>query len=822
MEGLLPLAVLLGASGSLLAYHRKARREAQGFQDLVAPGVEQALGSAHADFIRKSAEKYNPLVNIMDPLKNPIVAENANPASIADAERQVRAVVQTAQAKPSATNYDLVATNVSDILLNKSAEGSGIRRITQCEKRKTDDCNAFDDPAFARDCGICLENGRDSGGNPMVGGLFSIEDDRLSNQENAKRMNSRRTNYTPTVGSCAPYRFATTKEQCQKIKAQLECLRKQNFEVPGCSSCFQDEKFYFVENGFVKSQPALFVQGQGKATLKRSGYDDKKFDLTGTPTRFEMSGLDEGDSFVLYVEGEDSFVSGYLEGTTPSGVFRVDIIRVIQSDTITGSRPRLAGMQDINGENMSLIRPGRGKSEISLAMLNPFTFIEPTDEDAKQCPSAPFVTKETSANFLNSSPCYKKGQGPGKYSLECLQQTFESAGCTAQGTAYPSNQERAQALMVDGFGKLKSIGQIAQRVYEASLAAATGKTKDGQQLSIEQWSAESVFCTGKEIKSPCDVSDPKGNISTDCLSYLWNNSGAYQTVAGGPGQTYTNGIATTSLNEKNQNRYCTSDGTMAPIAKNGMPNLEAIRIARGKGDINQIKTFYDNIHKRANDNALDIIQRKDAIQQCYGVSVSETATADARMLDIGDKAQYVSVLDDRAGRTKSGAIKKNYTPVPAGVLPIYVLGPRGMGPWGNDWGFLSQMPQSDAKWISPLANANYNSPYGYVAAMQKTFINDTNTPIFGKLYCITDNYEFVYVNNTKMGPHDKLSRSSDESLNIYYVNLLPGENLIYVEAVNTGGPSGFIATCIDNNSGRVLFVSDNSWQGLNRAIFNGR
>lgn len=814
MEGLLPLAVLIGASGSLLAYHRQARRSAQGFEDLLAPGVENAFGREHAQYIRKSAEKYNPIANLINPLKNPMVPSDADPSAIAAVEQTVRAAFQTANAKPGRNSYDLVSTKVSNILLNKDPQGTGIRRVEMCERVKTTDCSAFDNPQFTANCGICMDGGRDSGGNPMVGGLLVEEEDKMDSEENAKRMNSRRTNYTPSVGSCAPYMLATNKQQCIKLKSQLECARKQNFEVPGCSNCLQDEKFYYLQDGFIKSQPAIYLQGQGAAVLKRTGQDDKKFNLSTSPTRFELVGLDEGDAFALSVQGEDSYVSGYLEGITPSGQFRIDIIRLVQSDTITGTRPRLAGMQEMNGENMSLIRPGRGKTEFNLAMLNPFTFIEPTEEEAAQCSSSPFVMKETSANFLNSSPCYKKGQGPGKYSLECLQQTFETAGCTAKGTGYPSNDARAQGLMTDGFGKVRSIGQIAQRIYEAGLMAATGKTISGQQLTIEQWSAESVFCTGKEIKSPCDVADPKGNISTDCISYLWNNSGAYQTVAGGPGQTYTNGIATTSLNEKNQTRYCTSNGTMAPVGKNGTLNQEAIQIARSKGGIQQIKDFYDNIHKRANDNALDVIQRKDAILQCYGVNVVDVAGPQGPKMDIGDPNQYISLLDNPVGRTKTGLLTRNYTPIPAVVLPSYVLGPRGMPPWGNQW--VSELPPGDASWISAIPTANYNSATGHVDALQKIYINDTSKVQNATIFCVFDDLGSVAVNNARIPMAGRLSFMTK-----FNVSFPPGENMIYVESKNTGGPAGFICICVDQNTGNILFQTDKSWIGLNRAIYGG-
>ena len=41
--------------------------------------------------------------------------------------------------------------------------------------------------------------------------------------------------------------------------------------------------------------------------------------------------------------------------------------------------------------------------------VSPFTFVDTTTDEAATCPTSPFVTKQSSAEFLQADPCYKKG-----------------------------------------------------------------------------------------------------------------------------------------------------------------------------------------------------------------------------------------------------------------------------------------------------------------------------------------------------------------------------------------------------------------------------
>jgi hypothetical protein len=431
-------------------------------------------------------------------------------------------------------------------------------------------------------------------------------------------MNSKGVNYTPTVGSCAPYRFSTTKQQCTDIQNEMNCIKQQSFSVNGCAMCFQDDTFHFIEPSAVYTGPSFIVTGTGTLIYSNLGSKPQTLTLSSTPQTIDASALNEGDVVQFNVTPESGSLCGYLIGQTNGGDFRIDLIRIVQSDTITGANPRLSGTQLVDGQNYTVMRPGRGKSVMNLTILNTFTFLDPSEPAAMKCGSAPYIKKENNLKFLNNSPCYKNGQKPGSYSLDCLQQTFQNAGCTPQGTGYPSNTAKAQELMTDKKGSFLKIGDIASLVYANSLLAYTGKNPDGSSLPLEVWNNYNLFCTGKTITSPCDASVQSGDPpSTDCLSYLWQNAGA----SGKIGSSYTASTDLSSLDPLNNNRFCTPNGSMAPIDPSGNQNINAIDTARSQGDIKAIQTFYDNIHKRANDNRNGDMGRKNAVKQCYGIDL---------------------------------------------------------------------------------------------------------------------------------------------------------------------------------------------------------
>jgi hypothetical protein len=677
MEGLLPLLLATGLSGGFL--YATAKRKKEGFQNAAA-----VLGPEHAQFTEKSQRKFNPIMNLANPANLPFSAAD---------EKTVQQALGVARVTAADPSFQMSAGNTAAHRLGTGVGSEVFSAIKTCEKLKELNCDAFDDPNFAYTCGICHEGGRDSNSAPTLGGLYVSENDRLNAEEDAKRMGSRRVSYKPTVGTCAANRFTTTKQQCIQLKNQMECELKQNFDIPGCSQCYQDEKFRYIDPNTIKDAPTLVLAGSGKLKFTKSGKSEFR-DLTDQPQRLEIPDFKEGDIVQLEISPENSSVAGFLTGQTASGTFTVDIIRLIQSDSVSGQKPRMAGFMSINGDSFTVIRPARGKSSMSLPIQNVFTFIDPSEPEASGCAAAPYITKASSAEFLNSGTCFKKGQQPGKYSLECLQDLFTNSGCAATGEGYPSDAARAKALMTGANGSLLNIAEIAGRVYTASQESYSGQ-RNGQKMTIPEWDTSSRFCTGKRILSPCDGDDKaNGPLSTECLNYLWQNKGAEDTNPGSLGPTYTNTLKTSSLNG-NAAQYCTSAGTMAPIGANGQPNAAAIAAANKGAGVNGVKQFYNQIHLRANDNSLPDDARKEALRQCYGVDLlpppSNTIGPGASDDTTCVPELFVSSLSNPSpgAYTRRVQVKQNW-------IIKFTINPTTKFPPGNGmWGSILQITATD-------------------------------------------------------------------------------------------------------------------------------
>lgn len=627
MEGLLSLALLAGASGSLLLATRKARQaQKDPFEDLVNPAVRSAFPPAHIDFLQQGAKKYNPIMNLMNPQTMPLPVDFSS-SDLTNMETKIKDAVRTVTADPNDPSFLVKANSTANIQLNPL--GKGTRGIETCEKVTTTDCSAFDNGNFADMCGVCLEEGQNSKGQPVLGGLFITPDAKANAESLAKREGSRTVRYMPSVGNCARGRFATSKEQCERIKKEMECAKKNNFEVPGCAQCVQDESFQYLSPDLLQNEPSLIVTGSGVLKISGAGQQPVTKQLSNSPQQIMLEGLKEGDVITLEVNAPErgtATLAGYLVGITVGGDYRVDLIRLIQNDTVTGSKPRLIGNQDVGGDMYSLMRSGAGKNLMRLQLLNTFTFLAPSEAEAQQCGSSPFITKESSAKFLESSTCYAKGQKPGAYSLNCLQEIFLGSGCTEQGEGFPSDSTKANALMYDRTGKALTIGAIANDLYRKAQIAYTGRDAAGNKLSIPDWNTISKFCTGKQITSPCDYDNQEsGPLSTECLNYLWTNAGA-NTTSDGPGPTYTGSQLIASLNQQNRNRFCTPNGTLAPVNANGRENSSALAAARAKGGVKAVKDFYNTVSLRANDNTLTDTQRKEAVEQCYGIGFSQPSS----------------------------------------------------------------------------------------------------------------------------------------------------------------------------------------------------
>ena len=505
--------------------------------------------------------------------------------------------------------------------------------IAKCEAVNTADCSAFDNPEFATNCGICLDLGpseaqaTNSNNIPSIGGRYLSSDDREQAEDGVT--GNVLPDYTPTFGTCpAPKRMAGTKAQCLRIKRQMECEKAANYDKPNCVQCFGDGNYSIVDPALspriFTGSGTLVIFGEGIMNFNEIGYQKKdRIILSKTNgVRITLQGPEMTRITISVTPVDDSSpepsIGGYITGVTTSGEFVVDMKRILLDDAATGRKPLTGGSMNVDGTYVAKIVTGFAQTQIALNAQVPFTFVDPLTQEGAKCSSSPYVTTQAAAEFLGSNPCYKKGSGPGKYSLECLQNIFLSNGGLQSGKGYPKDETLASPLMYDGSGKARSLNDIATYIYGLSIIAATGVDMYGNKQTIENWSAASVFCTGKEVSTPCDTGGrDTGPLNDECLTYLWDNMGSSNSLGG----TYSGiSMAKSMFNSGNNARFCQRSGTLSPVDANGKKNRTAIEYWRKQGGVSKVKEIMKTIHEMAN-NDDEYAKDEDRIQyisQCYG------------------------------------------------------------------------------------------------------------------------------------------------------------------------------------------------------------
>ena len=531
--------------------------------------------------------------------------------------------------------------------------------------------------------------GTNSEGKSIAGGLVLTQADRTYAKSQQK--GNFLPPYSPTVGSCPAGRMVSTKAECLRVQNKLACSTGNTFGTPaGCSQCFGDGTYQVLDptsqENLIIGSGSILVIGSGSLTWTDSGMGSNTgtIALSTTPQRISFLGgetskltltvsappiprpydpaktyqvndhiifnngifrMQEGagapgynpnrsgdklwqsrGSYSSYRVPPDAYIAGYL---TANGVsFQMDLYRMTLTDTETQRKPRTSSQTKMNGFDVTNMVPGFGKTQMRLEVIAPFTFVDPLSEEASECPSSPFITRSASATFLDSDDCYKKGSGPGKFNLACLQQLFLNNGCSEAGTAYPSTGAKGSALMFNPDGQVLNISDIADRIYQNALSMSTGLDAESKQLSIPDWSKASKFCSGVAINSPCDANAAGGPLSNDCITFLWDNQGENQVTP--PGATYSLASAAKSLFSRGPiNRFCTRKGTRSPINMDGTVNTVNMDYWKKAGGTTiagstAVKDAMKLLHLNANNPATpEDATKVNYIRECYGIVPGE-------------------------------------------------------------------------------------------------------------------------------------------------------------------------------------------------------
>jgi hypothetical protein len=580
----------------------------------------------HNNYVKDSQTKFNEMTNTIN-LYEPVIAVDGNSAA------EVNKAIGGLNAESTSKSYNLEYKNnfnIPDKLPNTFIQTS------ICES-KSQTCDAFNDPKFAENCGMSFDkNAIGSSGKPHAGGMFISKADRKSQIDAAENVKSTGSApydpykvFKPTLGTTKPGTFALTKDQCVVVKEKVDCESKQTFGSPNCAQCFTSQTFSRVDPNAQKLPSSIYLFGNGKGFVKTSESAEKnliaKDNIILSPTNATVINIPanaEGNYFTISIDSPDGsttpYVSGYLEGKTPRGSFKIDIINLVQKDVKTNLKPRINGSVGINGFRALAMIPGNNQTSIDLLCLLPFSFLNIYDTDALTCDNGPIITQEASATFLESDPCFGKQNQPGNYKLECLQSRWVSVGGTQKGTGYPSTKEKANAIQLDSAGNPLSIDVIVDNLNNKMKQAVSGLDSNGNKLSINDWNTVSMWGTGVPINTPCDGPNrDTGPLSQDCLSYLYYNKGITSHI----GSTYTlQQSQVASMKGQNiANTYCQPGAPLDPETPEGL------EFGQKLGGVANVKKTYDEINRLANDNTTSNDKRSSAIKQCYGIQLESIA-----------------------------------------------------------------------------------------------------------------------------------------------------------------------------------------------------
>jgi hypothetical protein len=605
----------------------------------------------HNRFVKESQDKYNSLSSLIN-LPTPVLSVNSNNAT------DFKNALSGLSTQDTDTGYTFNITNdykIPDAIPNTFVKSKS------CEEQGPT-CSAFDDSTFAANCGISFDKeGTGREGKPHIGGLFVSSEDR-QNQNNAANTAIKNSKdpykiYQPTLGRSKPGTFALSKDKCLILKEKLECESNKTFSSPNCSQCFTTKGFGRAgpETGRISS--TLYLFGSGIVTVNTSNSSPAQISLPesnlNSTTAINVNIPDNAEGTVFNINVKPiankalTFVCGYIEGQTARGLFKLDLINLVQSDLVTSASPKINGSFNKNGFSCRSIVPGTGKTTLNLSCLMPFSFLNMYDGDSNICNNGPVITKASSATFLESDPCYGKKNKPGNYTLECLKDRWTDLGGSLQGTDYPDNLVKANALQNDANGKPLDIDTIIDNLSTRIVSGITGKDSSGNPLSIADWNSLSMSTRGVPISTPCDsISD--GTLSQQCLSYLYFNKGATSNI--GPTYTLSPQEVASMKGQNSANTYCQPGTSLDPTTPEGL------KFGQSLGGINSVKTTYDQINRLANDNTKPNSARADAMLQCYGVII------DSKVEEVIKESTFsiVPIIDFDASTLNLGSINSQW------------------------------------------------------------------------------------------------------------------------------------------------------------------
>lgn len=584
-------------------------------------GAVDAVEGFQLTLEEENENRFNPLASQTNPIQNPAVAIGVSEAKGRDLQDMFQTALNVGvqEADGQGSFKETPATNLTSVRVDD--ENTFLAKVKMCKEKGVGE-NPFSDPAFARDCGMCI-----SSGSLITGETFTaptgvlvykadkdqtISDQRTNGHKFPRAIPS--LNAAQCVGasksdSGLPV-LALNKEDYEGYRKRNACKIGHAFSEE-CGMCVSTNEYSWVPKSGGIQPMTIFLWGMGALTVKLGGQTVSNGNnlSMGSPLAVAVGRVAEGTSMEILVNKgatvEGPFVYGAI--TSPianGGMYKLPIDRFLEKDTVSGSSIRKTEVKYFSDIKASCakILPQPNKNSMNLQGNIPVTLVESDQLASYDCPSSPFVMSEDSAQILVADPCLKKGQVPGNYSAECLRQTILEASCSADGEWYKN-------LSLD-FGN-KDRTQIRSMV-------------ENQRKNMATDPASRRGCTGEDISTPCD-----SGLTNECLVYLYKNHSESNPRIGRAYPSAPTSYASSSPDSANTTiQFCHKQGSLNPD-KGDNPSgylaaeaklLEVSRGYRGQKEIEAVKLYLSDVFINAIGNT-DL--KNDNWNKCFGIPIAD-------------------------------------------------------------------------------------------------------------------------------------------------------------------------------------------------------
>jgi hypothetical protein len=583
--------------------------------------------------------RFNPLAAQTNPLKNPAVAIGVSEAKGRELQGMFQAALNVGvqQADGAGSFKETPVINETSVRIDD--ENSFLGMVKMC-KEKGAGANPFSDPAFARDCGMCISSGSLITGETFTKptGVLVYKADKDQAISDKKTNGHKFPRAIPSLKSAqcvgasksesALPMLAVTSEDYEAYRKRNACKSGHVFSEE-CGLCISTKEYSWVPKSGGIQPLTLWLWGVGVVSVLLGGAVVKDFtDVSmSAPLKISLGKVPEGTTIEISAKMKTEAQSWarqlgiamdgpYVYGAITSpmangGIYRLPIEKFLEKDTVSGSSIRKTDIKyflDIKA-SCTKILPQPNKDSMNLQGSIPVTLVESDQLASYDCPSSPFVMSEDSAQILVNDPCVKKGQGPGNYSDECLRQTILEAfdnpsSCSTDGEWY---QKLSLNFGNGDRGENRTLVQNERKNMTTDPGARRG-------------------CTGEDISTPCDSALKGGTPSNQCLVYLYKNHSEKNPRIG---RAYT-GAPTSYTSSSNDTRiqFCRKEGSLNPDKKDNPTGylaaeanlLEASRGYKGQKGIEAVKLYLSDVFI----NAIgDTDLKNENWKKCFGIPIAD-------------------------------------------------------------------------------------------------------------------------------------------------------------------------------------------------------